>query len=153
MKSALRERVALHEPGLYLFAVFPIAISFLLTFTGARVLNHFWPDFYIPWPIDAHVHHYAYGFFILAASGYLALVFTGPRSKFWICMLHGFGLGLAFDEYGLWLRLEDNQPERWGYDGFIIVVGAVLLIISAKSGVIFVKNHLHFRKSVQPPTP
>lgn len=153
MRNALRERVALHEPGLYLYVVFPIAISFLLTFIGARVLNHFQPDFYIPWPINAHVHHYAYGFFVLATSGYLALVFAGPRSKFWICLLHGFGLGLAFDEYGLWLRLEDNQPERWGYDGFLIVVGAILIIISAKPGVKFVKNHLHLRRGGQLPLP
>ena len=153
MKSSIKEHVLLHEPGLYLYLVFPIAVSFLLTFIGARILNSIAPNFYIPWPVEAHVHHYAYGFFVLAAAGYLALTFSGPRAKYWIALLHGFGLGLAFDEYGLWLRLEDNQPERWGYDGFLIVIGAILVIISAKSGVKFVKNHLPFIKHPLPPTP
>ena len=142
MKSSIKWRVDHHQSGLYLYVVFPIAVSFLLTFTGARVINHIFPDLYIPWPVEAHVHHYAYGFFILAAAGYLALVFSGPRAKYWISLLHGLGLGLAFDEYGLWLNLKDEDPARWGYDGFLIITGTVLLIISAKSGIKFVKNHL-----------
>lgn len=142
MKAAIKEIVVHHEHGLYLYIVFPIAVSFLLTFIGARILNNLFPDFYIPWPIETHVHHYAYGFFVLAVSGYLALVFSGPRAKYWISMLHGFGLGLAFDEYGLWLNLKDDQPARWGYDGFLIVVGTVLMIITARPGIKFMKNHL-----------
>jgi hypothetical protein len=142
MKSSIKWRVQHHGPGLYLYIIFPIAVSFLLTFIGARILNNLWPDFYIPWPVEAHVHHYAYGFFILAISGYLALVFSGPRAKYYIALLHGFGLGLAFDEYGLWLNLENNEIARWEYDGFLIIVGIILLIISAKPGWNFFKNHV-----------
>ena len=151
MKWAIRERVLRHQSGLYLYIVFPIAAAFLMTFIGARILNHFIPDLYIPWPVNTHVHHYAYGFFVLAASGYLALVFSGPKSKYWISLLHGLGLGLAFDEYGIWLNLKDDQPARWSYDGFLIVIATVLVLISAKPGIRFVKNHLPFRKAPQNP--
>lgn len=144
MKSAIRERVIYHEPGLYLYIIFPIALAFLLTFIGARIFSRIWPDIYIPWA-GIHVHHFAYGFFILAIAGYLALVFSGPRAKYWISLLHGFGLGLAFDEYGIWLHLKDDDPARWSYDGFVIVIGVVFLLLSAKSGFNFVAKHLFNR--------
>jgi len=147
MKAAIRERVIHHEPGLYLYIVFPIAIIFLLTFIGARILSHVAPNLYIPW-FGIRVHHFAYGFFILAIAGYLALVFSGPRAKYLISLLHGFGLGLAFDEFGIWLRLSDDDPARWSYDGFLIITGIFLILISAKSGVKFVKNHIFLHRTV-----
>ncbi|MBU1148473.1 hypothetical protein KKI23_00100, partial [Patescibacteria group bacterium] len=64
-----------------------------------------------------HVHHFAYGIFVLAISGYLALIFDGPRAKYLISLLHGFALGLTFDEYWFWIRLSDDDPARWSYDG------------------------------------
>ena len=150
MKAAIRERVGYHEPCLYLYIVFPIAVTFLLTFVGARIFSYFWPDIYIPW-VGIRVHHFAYGFFILAVAGYLALVFSGPRAKYWISLLHGFGLGLAFDEFGIWLHLNASDPARWSYDGFVIVVGAAFILISAKHGIKFVRNHFPFTKKVPPP--
>lgn len=141
MKNSIRWRVVHHGGGLYFYIIFPIAVAFLLTFIGARTISHLWPNIYIPWS-GIHVHHYAYGFFVLAVAGYLALVHSGPRAKYLISLLHGFGLGLAFDEFGIWLHLNDNDPARWSYDGFIIIIGIIFLIITAKSGVKFVKNHL-----------
>ena len=75
MKNSIRWRVIHREHGLYLYIVFPIAIAFLITFTGSRIISHLWPDFYIPWA-EVRIHHYAYGFFVLAIAGYLALVFS-----------------------------------------------------------------------------
>ena len=135
MKKSIRQKVIHHEHGLYLYLIFPIAVVFLLTFVGARIISNIAPDLYIPWSSNIRVHHFAYGFFILAASGYLALVFSGPRAKYLISLFHGFGLGLSFDEFGIWLRLSDTDPARWSYDGFLIIVGVILLIISAKPGV------------------
>lgn len=148
MKSAVQERVIYHEPGLYLYIIFPIATAFLITFVGARLVS-LNPSIYLSWR-GIHVHHFAYGFFILAATGYLALVFSGPRSKYLISLLHGFGLGLAFDEFGMWLYLNDGDPARWSYDGLLIVIGVVLVIITAKPGIKFVKNHLPFIKHLDP---
>ena len=145
MRLAIKERVIHHEPGLYLYIIFPIAIAFLLTFAGARIFSYIAPDAYIPWS-GIHVHHFAYGFFVLAIAGYLALIFSGPRAKYLISLLHGFGLGLAFDEFGIWLRLNDGDPARFSYDGFLMVAGSIFLVISAKHGIRFVKNHLFFTK-------
>ena len=150
MKSSIRWRVIHHGHGLYLYIIFPIAAAFLLTFVGARIISHLWPDIYLPWS-GVHVHHYAYGFFILAVAGYLALVHSGPRAKYLIALLHGFGLGLAFDEFGIWLHLNDDDPARWSYDGFIIIIGVIFLIITANSGLKFVKNHFFFFHHDQDP--
>ena len=145
MRGAIQEKVDYQEPGLYIYIVFPIATAFVLTFMGARILNHLFPDAYIPW-FGFHVHHFAYGFFVLAAAGYLALVFSVPRAKYLIALLHGFGLGLAFDEYGMWLKLNDNDPARWSYDGFLIVMGVLGIIVSARSGIKGIKHLWPFAK-------
>lgn len=135
MKGTIRQKVQNKEPGLYVTLVFPIIVSFLITFIGARIFSHIFPEVYIPWSKGLHVHHFAYGFFVLAASGYLALVFSGPRAKYLISLLHGFGLGLAFDEFGIWLKLSDSDPARWSYDGFLIMIGLVFFIISVGPGL------------------
>ena len=134
MRNDIRNKILNQEPGLYAALLFPIAVSFLLTFVGARIFSHFYPDIYIPWLNGVRVHHYAYGFFVLAVSGYLALVWSGPRAKYLISLLHGFGLGLAFDEFGIWLKLSDSDPARWSYDGFLVMLGIVLLVLSAEPG-------------------
>ena len=128
------------KAGLYFYLIFPIAFAFLLTFVGARILNTLDPDLYIPFGKSGfHVHHFAYGFFVLAVSGYLALIHEGPRAKFLIALLHGLGLGLAFDEFGIWLKLRDDDPTRWSYDGFLIVLSLFFIILSAKRGLKMLK--------------
>lgn len=144
INKAIKEGVIHHEPGLYLYILFPVTFAFLLTFIGARIVSHYAPDAYLPW-FGIHVHHFAYGFFVLAAAGYLALVFSDAKAKYLIALLHGFGLGLALDEFGIWLHLSDDDPARWNYDGFIIFVGVVLMIITAKRGAKMLINHLPFR--------
>ncbi|MEX2090942.1 MAG: hypothetical protein WD989_02335 [Candidatus Paceibacterota bacterium] len=138
-KNTIVEKVLKSEPGLYFYLVFPIAFAFLLTFGVARLISYWNPALTIPIVQDYRIHHFVYGFFILAISGYLALVFYGPRAKFLIALLHGFGLGLSFDEFAFWIRLTDNDPARWSYDGFLIIMGVFLLIISAKRGVKMLK--------------
>lgn len=150
MKGAIRERVVHHEPGLYVYIIFPIAFAFLLTFSGTRILNAFAPDFYIFW-FGIHAHHFTYGFFILAVAGYLALIHSGPRAKYLISLLHGFGLGLAMDEFGMWLHLTEEESIRLSYDGFNIVIGSFLLILTAKPGLQMLKKHLPFRRSDDTP--
>jgi hypothetical protein len=134
-KNIIREKIERSEAGLYFYLVFPMAFSFLLTFMGARILNVIAPNFQLINLAVGHVHHFAYGFFILAISGYLSLIFNGPRAKYLISLLHGLGLGLAFDEFGLWIKLKDDDPTRWSYDGFLIVLGLFFLILSAKRGL------------------
>ena len=150
MNRAIRMKVLTQEPGLYISLLFPIGVTFLLTFVAARIISHLYPDLYIPWSGGLHVHHFAYGFFILTASGYLALVFSDPRAKYLISLLHGFGLGLAFDEFAIWLKLQDDDPVRFNYDGFMIVVGSILILISAKKGLQMARKHWPFRIGPRP---
>jgi len=89
---------------------------------------------------DIHIHHFVWGISVLAISGYLALVFDGSQAKFLISLLYGLGLGLAFDEFAFWLKLTDDDPARWSYDGFLIVAAVIFLIISAKPGVKMLKK-------------
>lgn len=138
-KNIIREKIERSEAGLYFYLVFPIAFAFVLTFSVARIFNLLAPDFYLISLAVGHVHHYVYGFFVLAVSGYLALIFDGPRAKYLISLLHGLGLGLAFDEFAFWLKLTDADPARWSYDGFLIVMGLFFFIISAKRGLKMLK--------------
>ena len=134
-KKIIVDKIKHSEAGLYFYLVFPIAFAFLITFAIARILSLLAPDFYLIGLAVGRVHHYVYGFFVLALSGYLALIFNGPRAKYLISLLHGFGLGLAFDEFAFWLKLTDDDPARWSYDGFLIVMGLFFFIISAKRGL------------------
>jgi len=138
---AIREKVDYQEPGLYIYIIFPIVTSFLLTFGIARLISYVAPHIYFNWE-GIHVHHFTYGFFILATAGYLSLVFSGPRAKYLIALLHGFGLGLAFDEFAMWLNLDSGDQARWNYDGLTVVIGSVLLIVTAKPGLRMLKNHI-----------
>jgi len=133
-KTIILEKIERSEAGLYFYLIFPMAIAFLITFITARIISFFIPSFGI-FLGDIRIHHFVWGIFVLAFSGYLALIFTGPRSKYLIALLHGFGLGLSFDEFAFWLKLTDDDLARWSFDGFIIVMALFLLLISAKRGL------------------
>lgn len=147
MRTAIRQKVENQQPGLYISLLFPIMFAFVLTFAGSRIFSNLAPGFYF-FEIEPglRIHHFTYGFFVLAASGYLALIFNGPRAKYLISLFHGFGLGLAFDEFGMWLRLRNDDPARWSYDGLLVIIGLFLLILSAKPGMRMLKRLWPLRK-------
>lgn len=110
-----------------------ILSAFLATFTISRlfvylVLGHWMPDFFLTIK-GVHIHHFAYGFIILTLVG-LFLILKRPEpdsSSFkWATWFYGVGLGLAVDEFGMWIRLEDYYWTRQSYDAMIIV--ALLLL-------------------------
>ena len=140
-------RVENNRDGLYLAILFPIFSAFLVTFAGSRIFSHFFPQFYVQWVPGLHVHHFTYGFFILAAAGYLALIHNGPRASYWISFLFGTGLGFSMDEFGMWLRLRDDDIARWSYDGLITIILIVLIIIVAKPGIKFLRRIWPFGKN------
>ena len=133
-RDALTKNIVANHSSVYLYILYPIAIAFLIAFIGARIISHIDPNFYIHILEDVRIHHFAYGIIILAASGYLALINNGPRSKYLIALLHGLGLGLVFDEFGIWLRLSDNSAARFSYDGVVVLIAFFILMISAESG-------------------
>ena len=107
--------------------VFSIAGVFLLTVFIARLNSWFFPRFHWEPLPGLHVHHYVYGIFMLSAAGYLALIFKGPSATFWIALLYGLGIGLTFDEFGIWLNPPFQRGTRWNYGGLTVVVAALVL--------------------------
>jgi len=103
-----------------------IAAAFALTVVSARIFSLILPR--VHWePVPGmHIHHYVYGIFILVIAGYLALIFRKDGATPWIALLYGLGVGLTFDEFGMWL----NPPFRGGREntsGLTIVVVALLM--------------------------
>ena len=112
-----------------------ILIYFLATFIIVRSFIYAWTYDYIPQISliinGTHIHHLNYGIFILAAVGYWLLVKKDNINKLKIAKIYGIGLALAFDEFGMWLHLENNYWIRASYD-IIIVITTLLL------------NHIYF---------
>lgn len=113
-----------------------VLFSFLITFIVSRltvylVLDRLVPDFFLTIK-NVHIHHFIYGVVILVfVNLYMILVRPEPESKkyTWISLAYGIGLGLTFDEFGMWVRLEDNYWIRQSYDAIIIITLLLLNII------------------------
>lgn len=103
-----------------------ILVSFLLTFIFVRIYVRLGeigilddPNLYIK---GYHIHHLNYGIFILAINGLLALFFLNTKNRLKIGVLYGIGLALTFDEFGMWLKLENDYYTRLSYDAVIVII-------------------------------
>lgn len=109
---------------------FLILISFLLTFIVSRIVVSLpFPNFYLKVK-GIHIHHFSYGIIILSLLGYYLL--TQPRSdktRLKASVLYGFGLGLAFDEFAMWIQLEEVYKDRSTYDAILVITLLLLNII------------------------
>ena len=76
-----------------------------------------------------HVHHLNFGIIILGITGFLALYDLRPWAHRKLAVFYGIGLGLTFDEFALWLRLQDDYYARISYDAIIIIALILLNII------------------------
>jgi hypothetical protein len=104
---------------------FVVLVTFLFTFIIVRfyVLSATFgiiedPYLYIK---GYHIHHLNYGIVIMAVAGFLALVFQDEKQRLKIGTLYGVGLGLTFDEFGMWFKLEDDYWVRASYDAVILI--------------------------------
>lgn len=108
---------------------FLILLSFLGTFALSRVFTYTFPD--VSLRVRAvHVHHFAYGIILLAILGYYLL--TQPRSsktRLKLSLIYGVALGLAMDEFAMWIQLEDAYYDRSSYDAIVTVALIMLNII------------------------
>lgn len=107
---------------------FDILLYFLLTFTTTRILVDTFPAFRLLVK-GIHIHHLSYGIIVLAIVGYWALINKKDRNRIRIAKLYGIGLGLTFDEFGMWLLLEDNYSVRLSYDAILIILAIFINII------------------------
>lgn len=112
---------------------FIIALWYLITFILSRSMIYLFGDA-LPYLFlnikGVHIHHFAYGFFLLAIAGYLSLVTNlDLKHKKTVAVIYGVGLGLAIDEFGMWLRLEDNYYLRISFDAAIIILALFINFI------------------------
>ena len=130
---------------------FRILLAFLATFVIARltvysIMNALVPNMFL-FVDGTHIHHLNYGIFLLSASGYFAL--TLAKNEKWIhriSIVYGIGLGLTFDEFGMWVHLRDDYWMRHSYDAVIIV--AILLLNGVLFGRLWMNYCSHCIKSM-----
>jgi hypothetical protein len=112
-----------------------VLFSFLSTFVLARLVVYFVIGKLIPNLFltirGVHIHHFTYGVLILAVTElYLILKRPTPELPLFklTTILYGIGLALTFDEFGMWIRLQDDYWIRQSYDAVIIVTVLLLNI-------------------------
>ena len=106
-----------------------VLIAFVLTFLASRILvllimTRRMPDFFLHVG-QTHVHHLNYGIFLLCGVAGWALFappLLGKRLRVALLM-YGLGLGLTFDEFGMWLHLGGGYWQRASYDAVVTVAG------------------------------
>jgi hypothetical protein len=120
--------------------------GFIVTFVLARVFVFLimagkMPNLYF-FMHGTHVHHLNYGIFLMAAvCGYS--VFRRPigHAAEITALLYGVGMGLTFDEFGMWLHLGGSYWQRASVDAVIVVTALFGLISFARSLKHFEARH------------
>src|ERR1700683_2402467 len=111
-----------------------VLAAFIFTFVIARILVIFIMAGKLPPQLffhvkGTHVHHLNYGIFLLSATGAM-LLFGQPKGN-WLSLvaaMYGIGLGLTFDEFGMWLHLGGLYWQRASYDAVVTIAGLLGLI-------------------------
>jgi hypothetical protein len=122
--------------------IFISSFSFLITFTGVRILVHRIVNHqgHFQWVVvrGHHIHHLVWGILILLLVGYGWLLDLGrshsPMSIFFSRLMavgYGVGAALTLDEFAIWLNLEPDA--YWSSEGrlsidAVILFGAVLAV-------------------------
>jgi len=113
-----------------------ILVAFVLTFIAARVtvfmiVSRRIPDIYLHLG-GTHVHHLNYGIFLLSGVGaYLLLARPSRNAMVAAASVYGVGLGLTFDEFGLWLHLGGSYWQRASFDAVTVIGGMLGLLTFA----------------------
>jgi len=108
---------------------FLIMISFLGTFAISRAIVNFLPNLTLE-VRGTHIHHFAYGIVILIILCYFLI--TQDRSlntRLKLSLIYGVALGLAFDEFAMWVQLEDVYYDRTTYDAIVLITALLLNIV------------------------
>lgn len=112
-----------------------VLLAFLVTFVAARlfvlVMAEGWlPSVHMSWG-ETHVHHLSLGILLLAGVGAaLLLLRVGEEGLRLAAVLYGVGMALTFDEFGMWLHLDDVYWQRASFDA-VVVIAAFLGIVAA----------------------
>ena len=123
-----------------------ILTAFLLTFILARItvfliMSRSIPDLYLYFG-GTHIHHLNFGILLLAAVGaYMLLRQPAGRKLTIAAVIYGIGMGLTFDEFGMWLRFDEIYWQRASWDAVIVIAAGFALIAFAPSLKRFRPHH------------
>lgn len=111
-----------------------VLAAFIFTFVIARILVIYIMAGTLPPQLffhvsGTHVHHLNYGIILLSATG-AYLIFARPmgRRLTAAAIVYGIGLGLTFDEFGMWLHLGGPYWQRASYDAVVTIASLLTLI-------------------------
>lgn len=114
---------------------FVIFASFLSTFIITRLYIYLTQKDRYSFLIDhiiingIHVHHLNFGIAILAITGFWSLYDVSRSLHRTLAIFYGIGLALTFDEFALWLHLEDNYYSQASYNAILFITLILLNII------------------------
>lgn len=118
--------------------------SFLATFLTVRVITHGIRGHWLPLgniqlggkkskgqPL--HIHHMVWGILALTGCGYTALLKSEYRWRRRLAPVYGAGVALTYDEFALWLHLEDDYWSKQGRDSVdaVVLLSALFGLASA----------------------
>jgi hypothetical protein len=118
-------------------------VAFLVTFGFIRTSAHMIRAQVKWWPGNVevggtHIHHLVWGICTMMITGYIGVTIAPPSP--WheiVAIFFGIGMGLALDEFALWLNLKDvywSEQGRKSIDAVIVaatITGLILVGFSA----------------------
>jgi hypothetical protein len=113
---------------------FIIFISFILAFAAARLTVNLGPEWLRLIIRQYHIHHFYYGFAIIAISNWIALTTDRKHMFHFAAVLFGIGLGFIVDEIGLLLTcttpaLQCDYYSRQTFDIFMVIAGMFFAVL------------------------
>lgn len=127
---------AVRTSVLLIFASF--LISFLFIRTSARLMRSpkvpWWPGS-VTTEGGLHIHHLVFGIVLMLIGGTLGFAIDEAQSP-WVelaAVAFGIGAGLTFDEFALWVHLEDvywSDEGRQSVDAAVIAIAFVGLVLT-----------------------
>jgi hypothetical protein len=123
--------------------------TFILTFVASRtmvilIMAQKVPDFYLHvGRAGTHVHHLNYGIFTLCGVG-AYMLFRRPGGGpplTWAAIFYGIGLGLTFDEFGMWVHLGGSYWQGASFDAVVVIAAALGLLAYMPSPEKFRTKH------------
>jgi hypothetical protein len=117
-------------------ALLGFIVSFLFIRTSARMIRaqvSWWPGD-VETSSGVHLHHLVWGISLMLACGFVGFAVDTPSSPWYqiVAVVFGVGAGLTFDEFALWVHLEDvywSEQGRTSLDAVVLVTAFMALVV------------------------